>query len=170
MISSRYRPASPAVFAVVVFEGRIEEPAPVASLTEKFQRFSRSFEWFFEVALPPIRSFFLFLPLSFLLLSSFDHPCPSGGPASVCIYVCMRAKVSKLRGFPSRGGGRGRGLHWGTWRIKLANKPPFVKATKLFIDEKTKSRREGSDVTKERKRGGNQRDMISEIDPGGEKN
>lgn len=50
LISSRYRPASPAVFAVVVFEGRIEEPAPVASLTEKFQRFSRSFEWFFEVA------------------------------------------------------------------------------------------------------------------------
>lgn len=88
----------------------------------------------------------------------------------MCIYVCMRAKVSKLRGFPSRGGGRGRGLHWGTWRIKLANKPPFVKATKLFIDEKTKSKREGSDVTKERKRGGNQRDMISEIDPGGEKN
>lgn len=93
LISSRYRPASPAVFAVVVFEGRIEEPAPVASLTEKFQRFSRSFEWFFEVALPPIRSFFLFLPLSSLLLSSFDHPCPSGGPR-LCVYICVYARKS----------------------------------------------------------------------------
>lgn len=75
-------PSSPAVFvAFVVFEPRERKnrPAPVASLTEKFQRFSRSFEWFFEVAihlaLPPILPPPSPPPLLFLLrppLSPFE--------------------------------------------------------------------------------------------------
>lgn len=99
LISSRYRPASPRSFRlVVVFEGRrIEEPAPVASLTEKFQRFSRSLEWFFEVA---FYSFFLSL---LLLLSSFDHLCPLWGS----LYVYARKSFRARRLLFARGAGRG---------------------------------------------------------------
>ena len=141
LISSRYRPASPRSFRLrCCLRGKKNRGTGACSF------FNGKISKILAKLGMVLWSCLLFVPSSFPFFSSFRALticAPSGG---LCTY--MRAKVSEPGGFYSRGGQEEERLRWGTWRIKLANKPPFVKATKLFIDEKEERRNVNAAVIK----------------------